>query len=81
METKLKVGDSFEVVEVISSEYENNPFKIGGHTLKMSVINHILINGNINYGGYFKEYLGQKTLCLLYKHTKPIGKLTITKIK
>lgn len=81
MKTKeLKVGDSFEVVEVLDHNYSDNQFKVGGHTISLSIC-HQIANGQIDNDGWFEEYLGQKTLCLLSEHTKPIGKLTITKVK
>lgn len=82
MKTKLKVGDSFEVVEVLSSPYFKKTLKVGGQTLKLSKINDVLVNGiDCNHVGVNEELLYQRTLCLAYKDTKPIGKLTITKVK
>lgn len=85
MNNKLKVGQSFEVVEVLQNRnYHINLFKIGGHTIKSSGNrwNHTLANGykwecaleksdlNFNHGVWMTDY-----------EVKPIGKLTITKLK
>lgn len=77
MKTKLKVGDSFEVVEVIdANEYstEKNIFKKGGHSLRDG--HTVLINGN---SGLFKGK--DQYLYLDIRRRKQIGKLTITKVK
>lgn len=77
MERKLKVGDSFEVVEVLCClEYviDLNIFKIGGQTLCIG--NKVLTNGNS------KLFKGKNDFLFLNKRRKkPIGKLTITKLK
>lgn len=73
----LKVGDSFEVVEVLDpNEYsiDKNVFKKGGHSLRDG--HTVLINGN---SGLFKGK--DKYLYLNETRRKLIGKLTITKLK
>lgn len=76
----LKVGQTFKVVEVLNHNFDYNQFKIGGHTISFTDANHLL-NGDVNYDGYYQEFLGQKTLCLPLGADKVIGKLTITKVK
>lgn len=56
MKTKLKVGDSFEVVEVLDHNYDFNQFKVGGHTISLSIY-HQIANGQIDDDGWFYEYL------------------------
>lgn len=74
----LKVGQSFEVVEVLSDGgySDESLLKINGVTVayENSIGFQILVNGH-NIHNY-KHYLH------MYKHeVKPIGKLTITKLK
>ncbi|HWL22307.1 MAG TPA: hypothetical protein VNR38_00905 [Ureibacillus sp.] len=78
MERKLKVGDSFEVVEVLQNSFSSGVFKTGGHTVSFDDY-HQLLNGHLD--SYSNTYMGQRTLCLGLNETKPIGKLTITKVK
>ncbi len=80
----LKVGQSFEVVEVLTDKWSGNPFKVGGHTIRSlgNVWNHTLANGmewvcanekidlNFNHGLWMPD-----------SEVRPIGKLTITKLK
>ncbi len=75
---KLKVGQSFEVVEVLHNGFTYGVFKTGGHTISFDDFNQLL-NGHLD--AYSKTYMGQRTLCLGLNETKPIGKLTITKVK
>lgn len=80
MKTKLKVGDSFEVVEVKSGandSYRDKVFKIGGHTLFMGKHSQCICNNG--YKGIPSN--GYTTLAILDSYRKPIGKLTITKVK
>lgn len=77
MERKLKVGDSFEVVEVLDcNEYDTEPnlFKLGGQTVGIG--NLVLVNGSS------EMFKGKNEFLFLSKtRKKPIGKLTITKLK
>lgn len=74
---KLKVGQSFEVVEVTDcNEYDTAPnlFKVGGQTLGKG--NLALVNGDS------EMFKGQNEFLFLNKRRKkPIGKLTITSLK
>ncbi|MEI2271859.1 hypothetical protein OHD16_06860 [Sphingobacterium sp. ML3W] len=78
MENKIKVGQSFDVVEILHSRPKNeNNFKIGGHTLSLGRNNQYFCNGisgGIEHGGF-------TTLALNDQQVKKIGKLTITKVK
>lgn len=81
MKTKLKVGDSFEVVEVLDHKFIGDVFKTGGHTIEFEC-GHQLLNGNERYGILKKKScFGQCALYLSRACRKPIGKLTITKVK
>jgi len=82
---KLKVGQQFEVVEVVANDdYIRDEFIIGGFTLRGigERFNHTLANG----GGW--KYAFEKAdlnhnhgLFLNNWEVKPIGRLTITKVK
>lgn len=80
MKSKLKVGDSFEVVEVLKGVndcYNVEVFKIGGHTIYTGHNSQCICNNG--YVGI--TYEGYSTLAILDSYRKPIGKLTITKVK
>lgn len=83
----LKVGQSFEVVEVIiDSDYRGQVFKAGGFTIR-SISNgygfsHVLTNGPGWINGFVKRDLFcNKGLFLEDHEVKPIGKLTIKSLK
>lgn len=82
----LKIGQQFEVVEVLTDGgYQDGIFKVGGHTLGLPVDGlesfYILINGvdteflepDPTYGG--------KTGYMYGNEVKPVGRLTVTKLK
>lgn len=77
MSQNLKVGQSFEVVEVLMDGGYFNVFKVTGFTIGIILGRGIdcLPNGNTPYSYEFKY------MSLLDKDIKPIGKLTITKLK
>ena len=80
MERKLKVGDSFEVVEVLANELYNDI--IGEHCVNLGLIEDespLYNNVFVSIKNY-KTSFGYVTL-LLDSEIKPIGKLTITKLK
>lgn len=71
----LKVGQSFEVVEITKHcDYEvyGNSYKLGGHTLLKGRWNVLEngVNGNGNYYAFDMDKLPKK-----------VGKLIITKLK
>lgn len=81
MKTKLKVGDSFDVVEVLDHKFIGDVFKTGGHTIEFECGHHLL-NGIEKYKLFKrKSCFGQHALYLSRTCRKPIGKLTITKVK
>lgn len=79
---ELKTGQSFEVVEVLTDgTYSPNPFKIGGYTICFNSTD-VLVNGRYSgYRGIFREKHGCCTLYMLPEEIKPVGRLTVTKIK
>ena len=79
MEDNLKVGQQFEVVEVLTGGYYSyGLFKTGGHTI-MSDKNIVLTNGETprfierSQFGYSAHMYDTKV--------KKVGRLTLTKIK
>lgn len=83
VENKLKIGQQFEVVEVLTDGgYRVNPFNIGGHTLAFNGNKDILVNGA--FSGDRSLYKEKHGCCTLYMHddeVKPVGRLTVTKVK
>lgn len=79
MENNLKIGDSFEVVEVLQYGFTDKTlFKLGGWTVSKEdyfSIYTCLING-LNENVYFSKFLNMRL-----GEVKPVGKLTITKLK
>ena len=79
----LKVGQSFEVVEITEGWY-GKTFKVGGHTIKSlgDGWNHTLANGeDWDYADKKVDLNFNHGLWLTGSEVKPIGKLTITKLK
>lgn len=77
---KLKIGQSFEVVEVLKHGFtDTSLFKIGGFTIGISTYDFNCVNCVING----ENYSNNRTLMWMEKgeEIKPIGKLTITKLK
>lgn len=73
MENKLKVGQTFEVVEVLrDGGYGKYAFNIGGFTIG---------NKNILVDGLNILSNDNSVLFMTKNEIKPIGKLTITKVK
>lgn len=75
MKTNLKVGDTFEVVEVLTDGGYDKAFKIGGHTI-----------GCKSFTGVDCIANGECFPMLLYmsyrmKHIKPVGRLVVKKVK
>lgn len=79
---ELKVGQQVEVVEVLTDGmYHVNPFKIGGHTICFNSTD-VLVNGRgSGVRDVFKEKHGCCTLYMTPNGVKPVGRLTVTKIK
>lgn len=79
---ELKVGQQFEVVEVLTDgTYAPNPFKIGGHTVCFDT-KDVLVNGR--YSGYKGIFNGRHMCCTLYmlsEEIKPVGRLTVKEVK
>ena len=82
----LKVGQQFEVVDVLTDgSYLGDVFKVGGYTLHFkeyeSGAGRTLCNGPYNEIGNFNTKYG--CLCELMRNheVKPVGRLTVTKIK
>lgn len=81
MNNKLKVGQSFDVVEVLSTQYYIDAFNIGDHTFKYK--GEYICTSN----SYREDYVELgilncfNRLNLRPSSVKPIGKLTITKLK
>lgn len=77
MKTNLKVGDTFDVVEVLTDgDYSEEHFKIGGWTIGCVYSNNIydcLNNGSFIQGGLLSMYLNTEI--------KPVGRLVVTKVK
>ena len=79
MEDNLKVGQQFEVVEVLTGGYYSyGLFKTGGHTI-MSEGNFVLTNGK-NYRDIYRGQFGYSAHMYDTK-VKKVGRLTLTKIK
>lgn len=79
MENKLKVGQTFEVVEVLTDGGYSNLYKVGGH----SIITHdrqVITNGINPYAIQRNEYK-QHTAYMYESEVKPIGRLIVTKVK
>lgn len=82
MKNKLKVGQTFEVVEVLTDGgYSDNVLKIGGFTIDFGY-ESILANG-VNFYRFSKDgaNFNQRWASMYKNEIKPIGKLTITKVK
>ena len=76
VENKLKLGQQFEVVEVLTSGSYINVFKTGGWTIGDGGVRLIrcLSNGSNNYIG--RGY----TMWSNYE-VKPVGRLTVKEVK
>jgi hypothetical protein len=76
MKTNLKVGDTFEVVEVLTEGGYDNRFKIGGWTIGIP-------EDRIHYCLCNEHKLPSKTILSMWtgKECKPVGRLVVTKVK
>lgn len=79
MENKLKVGQTFEVVEVLDGGRYIEAFVNGLQTIKID-------DNFVTTHSHYREYPDNVSnsfyhLYLCDKEIKPIGKLTITKVK
>ena len=73
---ELKVGQQFEVVEVLTSGSYINVFKTGGWTIGEGGVRLIrcLSNGSDNY-------IGRDYTMWSNSEVKPVGRLIVTKVK
>lgn len=79
MENKLKVGQTFEVVEVLDGSKYMEAFVKGLQTIK---IGYNYVTTDKHYRKYPDNVSNSfYHLYLCDKEIKPIGKLTITKVK
>ena len=76
MQDKLKVGQQFEVVEVLTDGGYRNAFKVGKWTVA-EVESDTLLNTLTNFDSETSYPLSMK----VGKEVKPVGRLTVTKIK
>lgn len=79
MENKLKVGQTFEVVEVLTEGGYLNLYKVGGHSI-ITHDRHVITNGIHPYAIQRNEY-NQHTAYMTKSEVKPIGILIVTKVK
>lgn len=84
----LKVGMSFEVVEVLSNTFTDRTlFKLGGFTVGKSTLRNGMIkcmgNGSKRcISNWSKTFMGTCYLNMsIGREVKPIGRLTITSLK
>lgn len=84
---ELKVGQQFEVVEVLYSTFTDKTlFKIGGFTVGKSHSERLIKcmgNGSKSTDSDMGKVFMSTCYLSMYKNSevKPIGKLTITKLK
>lgn len=83
---KLKVGQQFEVVEVLTDGgYYGGLFKVGGYTLHFkeyeSGAGKTLCNGPYNEMGGLSIKYGCLCRHMRSEEVRPVGRLTVTKIK
>lgn len=84
---KIKIGQQFEVVEVLSNwGYTSRVFNIGGHTLHFKEYadnsGFTLINKfKSRTGKLFKKEYGCSVAFMDGREVKPVGRLTVTKVK
>lgn len=73
---KLKVGQQFEVVEVLTDGGYINVFRTGGWTIgKRNIISiRCLSNGS-------NDYMGREYLLWNHSEAKPVGRLTVKEVK
>lgn len=87
MKNQLKIGQQFEVVEVVSGGgYPPRVLNIGGHTLHFKEYSDnsgfILINKfKSRTGKLFMEKYGCSVAFMDGREVKPVGRLTVTAIK
>lgn len=73
---KLKVGQQFEVVEVLMDGGYIDVFKTGGWTIGKRNIISIRCLSNVS-----NNYIGREYPLWNHSEVKPLGRLTVTKIK
>ncbi|AXF52592.1 MAG: kinase-like protein [Caudoviricetes sp.] len=78
MKNNLKVGDSFEVVEVLTYGGYYNVFKENGFTIGKKMSHGISCLSNSNK---CDDNIRFRYMSILDNEVKPVGKLTITKLK
>jgi len=84
---RLKIGQQFEVVEVLPNvNYPPRVFNIGGHTLHFKEYSDnsgfTLINKfKSRTGKLFKKEYGCSVAFMDGREVKPVGRLTVTKVK
>ena len=87
MKNQLKVGQQFEVVEVLmNGGYPPGAFKIGGHTLHFKEHSNnsgfTLINKfKSRTGKLFMEEYGCSVAFMDGREVKPVGRLTVKEVK
>lgn len=86
VENKLKVGQQFEVVEVLSNWGYIDALNIGGHTLHFKEYadnsGFTLINKfKSRTGKLFKEEYGCSVAFMVGREVKPVGRLTVKEVK
>lgn len=84
MKDSIKIGQSFDVVEVLTDGgYSKGVLKKGGFTIDFG-FGWIMANG-VNYKGMWTDgdtlFHGQSYAVMYDNEIKRIGKLTITKVK
>lgn len=83
---KLKIGQQFEVVEVLrNGGYIVDVFKVGGHTLHFKEFEHgsgkTLCNGSYNEKGRIRIKYGSLCRHMHSYEVKPVGRLTVKEVK
>lgn len=77
---KLEIGMSFEVVEVLDNSVNA---KIGQQGVNFGLLEDSSLYQNVCTldNDFYVNSINQKTKLLLEEEIKPIGKLTVTKVK
>lgn len=83
---ELKIGQQFEVVEVLTDgEYRDGVVKAGGYTIVLDQDKerngHILSNGTRSSIFSKSKLYGCVTAYMYGEEVKPVGRLTVTKVK
>lgn len=75
MKTNLKVGDTFEVVEVLTDGGYGNVFKVGGHTIGHKDERGVYCLSNS------EDFSIPLYMSYILKQIKPVGRLVVKKVK